>query len=248
MPKTLCRPISGCLPFKDAQRIEGATFAALSQPLLITSPPPATSAPSLASTTPVTNDNLPLSTPVEPATIPRCSSQLDPTLVDVLACDQELRDTRRVEDACRRESERRAKQTVKVFAWTSNGCEPTVSSFQSGFVWPFFNLSYDVLYVVGLLEASDNHLLEMYDSSGFGYWMKVDVGHIVEVREGHFVFLRLQEVKVCRGLQDHLATFRKSTPIFYGRLAHERIVPFNFHFSANCKITTKPCICLLFNG
>lgn len=57
----------------------------------------------------------------------------------------------------------------------------------------------------------------IYDDS-FGYWMKVDIGHVIEVREGHSIFLRSNNVEICRGLEEYLATFQKSTPIFYGSL------------------------------
>ena len=188
--------------------------------------PPFTAPPSL--TTPElpasTNDTTPFATLVEPTAHldPRCSSKLHPAFADVLVCDHELRETKRLEDARRRESERRAKQMVKVFAWTVNGREPVVSSFQGGFIWPFFNLSYEVLAMVGLLDAGEDHSLELYDDAGFQYWMKVEIGHIVEVREGHSIFLRSTDVEICPGFRDHLATFRKSTPIIYGQFVRER--------------------------
>ena len=191
------------------------TVATLS-PLLPTVLPitPASSTSQLEATT--------LSAPAGPAANPRCSSRLHPAFVDVLARDHELRGFKRFEDSQRRDSEQRAKQTVKVFSWTVSGSEPKVSSFQAGFPWPFFNLSYEVLEVVGLLDASAKNALEIYDDAGAGYWMKVEVGHILEVREGHSIFLRSKDVDGCRGLQDHLAAFRRSAPVFYGQLARER--------------------------
>lgn len=161
-----------------------------------------------------------LAAPTDPK--PRFSSQLDPAFADVLVRDHELRGLKRFEDAQRRDSERRAKQTVKVFSWTVSRSEPMVFSFQAGFPWPFFNLSYEVLEVIGLLDASTKNRLEIYDDAGVGYWMKVEVGHIIEVREGHSIFLRSKDADVCQGLQDHLAAFRRSAPIFYGQLARER--------------------------
>ena len=92
----------------------------VSAPLTTTGTVPSTTSKSPS----VPNASLPIATPVQPA-YPRCSSKLDSAFVDVLAHDQELWDTRRVEDARHHESERRAKQSVKVFAWTTNGCEPT---------------------------------------------------------------------------------------------------------------------------
>ena len=75
---------------------------------------------------------------------------------------------------------------------------------------------------LGLLDASTKNVLEIYDDAGVGYWMKVKVGHILEVREGHSIFLWSRDVNGCRGLQDHLAAFWRSAPVFYGQLAREQ--------------------------
>ena len=76
--------------------------------------------------------------------------------------------------------------------------------------------------MVGLLDVSAKNALEIYDEAGVGYWMKVEVGHVIEVREGHSIFLRSKDIDGCRGLKDHLAAFRRSAPLFYGQLARER--------------------------
>lgn len=82
-----------------------AVTAAATSPLVM---PTTTVAPLTISESPsVVNDNLlPFSTPVEPTAYPRCSSNLDSAFVDILLRDQKTRDTRRVEDARRHESER----------------------------------------------------------------------------------------------------------------------------------------------
>jgi len=86
-----------------------------------------------------------------------------------LARDFELQEEKHQQEVQRIENERRLRQTVKVFAWTLDGQEPIVRHFQSGFVWPFFNLSYFVLECVGLLEAINKNLLKQYNGV-YGYW------------------------------------------------------------------------------
>jgi len=159
--------------------------------------------------------------PADPSDPPRFSSQLHPFFTEALARGAELREQKRREEVRRIASELRAKRTVKVFAWTKSG-DPFACSFQNGFVWPYFNLSDDVLEMVGLFNASEERKLELYDAKGFGYWTNVEAGHIIEVREGHSIFLRSKDAEVCRGLKEHLEEFQRSAPHFYGHLAHDR--------------------------
>jgi hypothetical protein len=143
--------------------------------------------------------------------------------LEVLTRDHELREEKRHQEIKRLENERRAKQTVKVFAWPSNGLEPVVAHIQTGFVWPFFNVSYFVLECVGLVEANNKNCLEYFNDDAYvGYWTRLEVGHIFEVREGHSIFLKTSNVTDCRRFQEHLAHFRSTTPIFYSQLARER--------------------------
>lgn len=159
--------------------------------------------------------------PADPSDPPRFSSQLHPFFTEALARGAELREQKHREEVRRIASELRAKRTVKVFAWTKSG-DPFACSFQNGFVWPYFNLSDDVLETVGLFNASEERKLELYDAKGFGYWTNVEAGHIIEVREGHSIFLRSKDAEVCRGLKEHLEEFRRSAPHFYGQLARDR--------------------------
>ena len=74
---------------------------------------------------------------------------------------------------------------MRVFAWPSNGQEPVVAHIQTGFIWPFFNISHFVLECVGLVEAIDKNCLEYFNDDAYvGYWTHLEVGHIFEVREG----------------------------------------------------------------
>lgn len=112
---------------------------------------------------------------------------------------------------------------MKVFAWPCSGQEPVVAHIQTGFIWPFFNVSYFVLECVGLVEASDKNCLEYFNDDAYvGYWTRLEVGHIFEVREGHSIFLKSGNVTSCRGFKEHLAHFRSTAPIFYSQLARER--------------------------
>ena len=197
--------------------------------------PATTSAPLVALPSVVTPALVPLAPPFPmassvavlpteaPDVLPRFSSLLGPAFSDTLARDFELREERRLQEATRIENERRVKQTVKVFAWTLNGQEPTVCHFQSGFIWPFFNISYSVLECVGLIKASDKNSLEYYNDDEYvGYWSRLEVGHVFEVREGHSIFLRSADVSSCPGFKERLAHFRSNAPIFYSQLARER--------------------------
>jgi len=95
--------------------------------------------------------------------------------MDALACNFELQEEKCCNDARHIKNEH-AKQMVKVFAWTSNGGNATVFSFQSGFIWPFFNLSYDILQVVELLEASDQYQLQVVRATAVGFDMEQNCG------------------------------------------------------------------------
>jgi hypothetical protein len=154
---------------------------------------------------------------------PRFSSPLSPAFLEALARDHGLREEKRIQEAKRINDERKVRQTVKVFAWSSNGREPIVAHFQTGFVWPFFNISYFVLECVGLVGPGDKNCLEYFDDNAYvGYWTRLEVGHIFEVREGHSIFLKTSDVTDCLGFKDHLAHFRSTAPIFYSQLARER--------------------------
>ena len=216
----------GICPSKKHKRANAdgvATGIATASPSLPPPPPPALLLPSLPTAPALSaKPTVPPTNAVDSQINPRFSSQLQPVFADTLARDFQLREEKRREDIRRLDSERRAKQTVKVFAWTANNRDPCVCSFQSGFVWPFFNLSYYVLETIGLLAAGDKHALEVYDGGECGYWTHVDVGHIIEVREGHSIFLRSKDVDICPGFKEHLAAFRRSAPHFYGQLARER--------------------------
>ena len=154
--------------------------------------------------------------------LPHFSSLLAPAFSEALARDFELQEEKRQQEIQCIKNKRRLQQTVKVFAWTLDGQEPIVRHFQSGFVWPFFNPSYFVLECVGLLEASNKNLLEQYDVGVYGYWSRVEVGHVIEVREGYSIFLKSSNVTCCPNFKEHLATFHSTTPLFYGKLAQER--------------------------
>lgn len=153
---------------------------------------------------------------------PRFSSPLSPAFLEALTRDHELREEKRHQEIKRFENERRAKQTVKVFAWSCNGQEPVVAHIQTGFIWPFFNVSYFVLECVGLVEASDKNCLEYFDDNAYvGYWTRLEVGHIFEVREGHSIFLKSRDVTNCRGSKNILlisgVLLQSSTPSWHAR-------------------------------
>ena len=154
---------------------------------------------------------------------PRFSSPLSPAFLEALAHDQKLREEKCIQEARRIDDERKVRQTVKVFAWSLHGREPVVAHIQAGFVWPFFNISYFVLDCVGLGGLGDKKYLEYFNDDAYvGYWTRLEVGHIFEVREGHSIFLKTSDVTNCPGFKDHLAHFRSMAPIFYSQLARER--------------------------
>ena len=212
----------GFCPSKKHRKPGSASASAVpssgapSAPVAIPSTSVPTTIPALLPSSPPTSSN--------PADIHPCfSSPLSPAFLDVLARDHELREEKRFQEVKRLENERRAWQTVKVFVWRSNGQEPIVAHFQTGFIWPFFNVSYFVLERVGLVEPTDTNRLEYFNDDAYvGYWTRLEVGHIFEVREGHSIFLRTRNVTNCCGFQEHLAHFRSTAPIFYSQLARER--------------------------
>ena len=56
-------------------------------------------------------------------------------------------------------------------------------------MWPFFKLSPPILSMIGLQDSADSGALQIYDETE-GYWLTVDIDHIMEVREGQHIFLR----------------------------------------------------------
>jgi hypothetical protein len=79
-----------------------------------------------------------------------------------------------------------------------NGCEPTVVQFQSGFQWPHFALTHDVLCELDLTTTANEAdiCVKLYNSS-LRTWTKVHPGFVIAVKEGEQVFLKALHVTDC---------------------------------------------------
>jgi hypothetical protein len=88
--------------------------------------------------------------------------------MDALARDHELREEKRLQEVRCLKNERRVRQTVKVFARSSDGQGPVVAHFQTGFAWLFFNIAYLVFESVGFVEMSERSCLEYFNDDAYG--------------------------------------------------------------------------------
>jgi len=93
-------------------------------------------------------------------------------------------------DSERQAHAKRTKEHITFYAWTMDGTPHVVHVVQSGFIWLYFIISSALLSMLGLLEASEQGDLWLYDEMDFADWVAVDIGHIAEVQEGQWLFLK----------------------------------------------------------
>ena len=75
-----------------------------------------------------------------------------------------------------------------MYAWKPLTTEPENQWVQKGFMWPFFKLSPPILSMIGFQDSGDSGALQVYDQTE-GYWVAVDIDHVIEVWEGQHIFL-----------------------------------------------------------
>lgn len=85
-----------------------------------------------------------------------------------LCHEQELLEDQCQHDAERIQNEKRAKQSVVIYAWNRMPPPPLIRMFQAGFTWPFFVLTLKILSHVGLADTADNGALQMYETASLG--------------------------------------------------------------------------------
>lgn len=157
--------------------------------------------------------------PLDARPDPRFTSHLRPIYVDSLAREQALELAKSKLDAERIASAKQAAQKVTVHAWVPNATEPESRQIQKGFIWPFFKLSTEILTLLELQHTVESGSLQVYDEVD-GYWVTIDIDHVMEVREGQCVYLRDRSVKVCQGFDDLFKPI--SYPHLRNNLAQER--------------------------
>jgi hypothetical protein len=136
--------------------------------------------------------------------------------------EQELLEDQRQRDADRIQNEKRAKQSVVIYAWNQDASPPLIRMFQAGFTWPFFVLTPSILSLVGLADAADHGGLQMYETASLGAWVHIDSGHTLEVHEGHRIFIKDVAVRDYQDFDLHHIGTRQSTPHLRYNLATER--------------------------
>ena len=82
-----------------------------------------------------------------------------------------------------------------------------IAKFQTGFIWPLFDISLAVLQALEFIEPSDDapSSIRIYDTT-LRARSKVPLGFVVNVRESKFVFIKHSDVHHCTGFDDILAT------------------------------------------
>ncbi|KAF8814083.1 hypothetical protein BYT27DRAFT_7082951 [Phlegmacium glaucopus] len=152
---------------------------------------------------------------------PRFSSHLHPIFTAVVAEQQEKSRQQMMVDAEQKEKAQKAKQRIAVYPWTAENSAPTVKFFQE-FTWPYLTITPTLLAAVGLLEASEQGNLRMFDEMEVLDWVAIDVGYVIEVREGQRLFLKDASIRRCADFQKSLDTRPNCTPHLHRRLPHER--------------------------
>ena len=139
---------------------------------------------------------LPVPQPLDARPDPRFASHVLPIYVESLAREQSLELAKSKLDAERIASAKQAAEKVTMHAWKPLTTEPESRLIQKGFTWPFFKLSPPILSMIGLQDSADSGALQVYDETE-GYWVAVDIDHVIEVREGQHILLRDRSVTVC---------------------------------------------------
>ena len=116
----------------------------------------------------------------------------------------------------------KTKQRIAIYLWTSENTPPIVNFFQD-FPWPYLTITSDLLATIGLLEASEQGNLRIYDDKEILDWVAIHAGYVMEVHEGQCLFLKDASLRKCLDFQKLLdAHSQGSTPRLHNHLAHKR--------------------------
>jgi len=141
--------------------------------------------------------------------------------------EQELAEAKRRTDAERIACESKAKRSVVVYSWASDGEPPNVHQFQGGFTWPYFIINNEVLSTLELStsdptnQPSSPHV-QLYQQS-LGTWVGIHWDYVVQLSEGASIFLKARKVCNCIDLDKHIQRVTESdTPHLRYNLPGER--------------------------
>jgi hypothetical protein len=83
---------------------------------------------------------------------------------------------------------------------------PVIFEVQDGFPWPHFFIAPSVLDRAGLLPLATDKgksYIQLYKED-LGVWVAIDTDHVILVREGARIFLKLSTVSICDELDEYL--------------------------------------------
>ncbi|KAG2125807.1 hypothetical protein DEU56DRAFT_983117 [Suillus clintonianus] len=141
----------------------------------------------------------------ESNTQPKHSLQLPPLFTAQLEQEHDLDEKQRQRDAVRIKSSQRAKYSVTVHAFVQNGEPPSSFVFQTGFQWPYFYLTYEVLCELDLPASNldDGYQpskLRLFDPSARA-WRGIHQDHMITLQSHEeSLILRASDVTDCAGL------------------------------------------------
>ena len=127
---------------------------------------------------------------------PRFATHLRPVFTEVIAMQQEKLLQQTKLDAERKEKAQKARQRIIIYPWTDENTPPIIKFFQD-FSWPYLVINSDLLSTVGLLEASEQGRLRIYDEKEIHDWVAVNAGYVMEVQEGQRLFLKDASLLKC---------------------------------------------------
>jgi hypothetical protein len=134
--------------------------------------------------------------------------------------EQELAEEQRKMESERKLCAAQVKHAVIVYAWAEDSKPAIVEEFQEGplaFIWPYFPLSASVLSALSLTGSAPR--VQLYRQA-LGTWVNVNVGHVIELKEGARVFLKASHVVDYPDFDKLLKP--ESTPHLRYKLAEER--------------------------
>jgi len=163
-----------------------------------------------------------LSPPVIDARANPCfATHLHPIFTQAITDQQEKLWQQTTLDAELKEKALKVKQHITVYPWTTEDTSPTIKIFQD-FTWPYLMITLTLLANVGLLEASKLGNLRIYNEDEIQDWVAIDVGYVMEVREGQCLFLK--DTSLCKCIDFHKLLNlcpQPSTPHLHHHLSHE---------------------------
>jgi len=127
---------------------------------------------------------------------PRFATHLRPVFTEVIAAQQEKLLQQTMLEAERKEKAQKARQRIIIYPWTTENTPPIIKFFQD-FLWPYLVINSDLLAMVGLLEASEQGRLRVYDEKEVHDWVAVNAGYVMEVQEGQRLFLKDASLSKC---------------------------------------------------